>query len=211
MKIIKFGHCCFLFEESNLRIITDPSIFSTGQNDAKNIDVILITHKDRDHLEMNSLKSILKNNPKAKIVTIKSVGEVLDKENIPYAVVGHNQSTTEKGVLIEGLGEKHAVMHPSFSQHDNSGYFVANKLFFPGDAFTNPGKSVEILALPVVAPWLKISEAIDYALELKPKICFGMHDGISKLTGFAERFLPPLLTPKGIKFVGLELHKEYIF
>ena len=216
MKLTKFGHCCFLVDtstslgtsESGARIITDPAGFSTGQNSAKNIDLILITHKDRDHLEINSLKTILQNNPNAKIITNKSVGEILAKENIPYTILEQGQSATEKGVLIEGFGEKHAMMHPSIPQWQNTGYFIANKLFYPGDAFTNPGKPVEILALPVVAPWLKISESIDYALELKPRICFGVHDGISKLSGFAERFLPPILEPKGIKFVAVPIDQE---
>lgn len=211
MKITKFGHCCFLIEERGLRIITDPAMFSEGQNQAKNIDVVLITHKDMDHLEMNSLKTILRNNPQAKIITIKSVGEVLDKENILYDLVGDGQSATEKGILIEGFGVKHALMHASIPQHDNTGYFINNKLFFPGDAFANPHKPVEILALPVVAPWLKISESIDYALELKPKFCFGIHDGISKLSGFADRFLPQILGPQGVKFVPLEIDKATNF
>lgn len=219
MKITKFGHCCFLIDtstslstrESGLRIITDPAMFSEGQNQAKNIDVILITHKDRDHLEVNSLKRILENNPQAKIITIQDVGQILAKENISYAIVGDGQSIAVKEILIEGFGTKHAVMHASIPQQDNTGYFIANKLFFPGDAFTNPGRPVDILALPVVAPWLKISEAIDYAMELKPKFCFGMHDGISTISGFAERFLTPILEPQGIKFVALEIGKEKDF
>ncbi len=211
MKITKFGHCCLLVEENGARILTDPGIYSTSQNDAKNIDVVLITHEHPDHLHIDSLKTVLKNNPQAKVITNKSVGALLDKEGIAYSTLEGGQSENEKGVLIEGFGDKHAVMHPSIPQSQNTGYFIANRLFYPGDALTNPGKEVEILALPVAGPWLKLSEAVDYALELKPRISFPVHEGILKSPGSTHRIPPQILEPKGIKFTVLEIDKEYEF
>ena len=111
MKITKFGHCCLLIEEQALRILTDPGSYSTGQETAKNIDVILITHEHQDHLHIDSLKNVLKNNPQAKVITNKGVAILLDKEKIEYSLVEDTQSITEKNVLIEGFGQKHAVMY----------------------------------------------------------------------------------------------------
>ncbi|MCX6731840.1 MAG: hypothetical protein NTX55_02540, partial [Candidatus Parcubacteria bacterium] len=90
-------------------------------------------------------------------------------------------------------------------------YFIANRLFYPGDAFTNPRKQVEILALPVAGPWTRLLDAIDYALEIKPKTCFPVHDGILKSPGTTNRIPPQVLGPKGIKFNILEIDKEYEF
>lgn len=205
MIITKFGHCCLLIQKNGLRIITDPGTYSTSQNDAKNIDVILITHEHADHYHIDSVKTILENNPQAKIITNSAVGALLQKEHIAYTVLEANQKTREKGIEIEGIGNVHAVIYPSLPIVQNTGYFIANKLFYPGDAFTNPMKPVEILAVPIAGPWMRMSEGIDYAKELKPKVCFPVHDGILKVPGLVHRIPPMILEPLGIKFTVPEI------
>jgi L-ascorbate metabolism protein UlaG (beta-lactamase superfamily) len=214
VKITKFGHCCLLIEENGVRILTDPGDYSTQQNEVKNIDFVLITHEHNDHLHSNSLKKLLKNNPQAKIITNKSVGVLLKKEGIIFGVVENGQNFNANGILIEGFGKDHALIHSSIPLIQNTGYFIANRLFYPGDAFYNPGKQVEILALPVAAPWMKSSEAIDYVFQIKPKICFPVHDGILNLNPPGSPYLrvaSKLIESKGINFVVLEINKEYEF
>lgn len=211
MEITKFGHCCLLIKEGRLTILTDPGNYSDGQNSVTGIDLVLITHEHQDHLHIDSLKAVLKNNPRAKIITNKSVGALLGKEGIVFEIVEDGQSLTEKGILIEGVGKDHALMHTSIPPIQNTGYFIANRFFYPGDAFTNPKKPVEILALPVAGPWMRLLEAIDYALELKPKICFPVHEGILKLPGSTHRIPPQVLEPKKITFTVLEIGREYQF
>lgn len=209
MKITKFGHCCLLVEEAGLRILTDPGVYSTAQNGVKNIDLVLITHEHQDHLHVESLKIVLQNNPEAKVITNTAVSKILEKEGITFTILEDGQDLTERGVLFEGFGKLHALMHSSLTPVQNTGYFIAGRLFYPGDALTNPHKKVEILALPVSGPWLKLSEAIDYALELKPQVCFAVHDGILKDTGLAERLATPIFEKDGIKMVTLESPKEF--
>lgn len=38
-------------------------------------------------------------------------------------------------------------MHKTLDPVQNTGYFINDKLFYPGDALTNPNKEIEILAL----------------------------------------------------------------
>lgn len=211
MKITKFGHCCLLIEENEVRILTDPGTYSTKQSEIKNIDIVLITHEHADHFHIDSLKAILKNNHQAEIITNKSVGTLLEKENIAFGIVENDQNSDANGVLIEGFGKDHALMHTSIPPIQNTGYFIANKLFYPGDAFTNPRKQVEVLALPVAGPWMKLLEAIDYAVEIKPKICFPVHEGILKQPGSTHRIPLQVLEQKGIKFLVLEIDKEREF
>lgn len=211
MKITKFGHCCLLIEENGVRILTDPGTYSTQQSEVKNIDFVLITHEHADHFHIDSLKALLKNNPQAKVITNKSVGALLEKDGIAFSVVENGQNSDANGVLIEGFGESHALMHTSIPPIQNTGYFIANKLFYPGDAFTNPGKQVEVLALPVAGPWMRLLEAIDYALLIKPKTCFPVHEGILKQPGSTHVIPSKVLEPKGIKFVILEIDKEHEF
>jgi L-ascorbate metabolism protein UlaG (beta-lactamase superfamily) len=211
MKITKFGHCCLLIEENRARILTDPGIYSEKQNEITKIDIVLITHEHSDHFHVESIKEILKSNPKVKIITNTAVGKLLDKENINYQILENGNSLIENGVNLEAFGGKHALIYKALEPVQNTGYFINNKLFYSGDALTNPNKPVEILALPVAGPWIKLSEAIDYALALKPKLCFPVHDGILISFGSAHSIPQSVLPKSNIKFEILELNKKYEF
>ncbi|KKU68204.1 MAG: putative Zn-dependent hydrolase of beta-lactamase fold protein [Parcubacteria group bacterium GW2011_GWA2_47_16] len=180
--------------------MTDPGAWSTRQNEEKNIDYVFITHEHQDHFHLESLKTVLKNNPKAKIVTNASVGKLLDVEKIPHEILEHGGAKEFSSVYVEGHGEKHEIIYKSFGQVVNTGYFFQKRFFYPGDAFHNPKKPVEILALPVAGPWMKISDAIDYAKLLKPKVCFPIHDGMLKFNQVTRMIPQKFLPPEGIEF-----------
>ena len=211
MKITKFGHCCLLIEENGLRILTDPGTYSTDQNDVDVVDIVLITHEHHDHLHMESLKTILKNNPNAKVITNKTVGAILEEERISFEILEHGEHITIGGVLIEGFGKKHAVIYSSMPQTQNTGYFIGKKLFYPGDAYTDPQKHIDVLALPVAGPWVKLEDAIDYVITIKPDACFPVHDGNLKSPGAAHRIPEQVLEKKKIRFSVLEIKKKYQF
>lgn len=204
MRITKFGHCCLLIEVDGLRILTDPGNLSDGQNAAMNIDVVLITHEHADHFHAESVQAVLRNNPQAIVITNSAVGELLKKLGVAFECVEHGDRTEKKGVEIEGFGTEHAAFHASIPNVRNTGYLVANALFFPGDALTVPSKSVKILALPVAGPWMKFSEAVDYAVATKAKTCFPVHEGIMKSPGFIIQRMGTVLESLGIGFTPLD-------
>jgi L-ascorbate metabolism protein UlaG (beta-lactamase superfamily) len=207
MKITKLGHCCLVIKEGNCTILTDPGAFTTGQNDVTGIDVVLITHEHQDHLHVESLKKVLEHNPNAKVITNGSVKKILDKENIASELVTHGQETSINDVTIAGFGEKHAEIYKTIPPVENTGYFISSRLFYPGDALYNPGQPVDILALPIAGPWLKVSEVIDYARAVNPKKAFPVHDGMLNSFGaFLPRMLGGLL--KDVGFMVLELNRE---
>lgn len=209
MKITKLGHCCLVIEIRGVRFLTDPGNYTTLQNEAKNIDAIVISHEHSDHLHVESVKTILQNNPKAVIISNSSVGKILEKENITYTKLADGESMDFKGVVVSGHGLKHAPIYRDYEQVENTGYFFDNKLFYPGDALHNPGKPVDILAFPVAGPWVKISEAVDYVLEVKPRIAFPVHDAnLVNQKGITVRLPNIFLPPAGINFVVLEINKE---
>lgn len=189
----------------------DPGAYSTAQNSVKNIDIVLITHEHQDHLSMESLRTVMKNNPGVKVITNASVGEILGKENIPFEILGDHQNMIVQGVAIEGFGEKHALIHDSLPRIADTGYMIAGRFFYPGDAWHEPSRKVEILALPIVAPWMKLADALEYAQSIVPKVCFPVHDAFLKQPHpfyfLPEKFLPT----KGIEFRIFEEQKEYQF
>jgi L-ascorbate metabolism protein UlaG (beta-lactamase superfamily) len=48
----------------------------------------------------------------------------------------------------------------------------------PGDALFIPPEPVDVLALPAAAPWLKISEAVEYLRAVKPSRAIPIHQGV---------------------------------
>lgn len=180
MKITKLGHCCLVIDHKGKKIMTDPGNYTVEQQiEITDLDFILYTHEHADHFHLESLKKIIEKNPEVKIYANTSVGDLLEKENIPYTLVQHKDVLTlGDEIVLEGIGEKHALIHSSVPISDNTGYMIDKRLFYPGDALTNPDREIEILALPAAAPWVKISEVIDYALMLKPKKAFPVHDAV---------------------------------
>jgi L-ascorbate metabolism protein UlaG (beta-lactamase superfamily) len=209
MKITKLGHCCLVVEVRGVRFLTDPGNYTTAQDTVMGIDFVVISHEHTDHLHVESVKKILANNPKAKIITNGAVGKILEKEAIPFIKVAHGETFDAGGVQIAGHGLAHAPIYLDYEQVENTGYMFDNKLFYPGDAFYKPDAPVDILAFPVTGPWCTIAEGLDYAIAVKPRMAFGVHDGnLIRTVGITKR-LPELFLPKyNINFVMLELGKE---
>lgn len=205
MKITKLGHCCLLIETKGKKVLTDPGAWSTLQNDVTGVDIVLITHEHPDHLHVDSLKQVLVNNPQAKVITNTSVGKLLTEARIAFEILEEGQVGTIDSIFIEGFGNKHEEVYHEFGQVQNTGYFIENTFFYPGDAFTNPGKPVDILAAPIVAPWTTFKTAIDYIREIKPRVCFPVHDGMLQKDkpGPIYRLPPLILEKEGIEFVTL--------
>jgi L-ascorbate metabolism protein UlaG (beta-lactamase superfamily) len=210
MNIKKLGHCCFVVEVDGKRIMTDPSNFNYGGDSVleRNISLILITHEHADHLHIDTLKEILKNNTDAIVISNTSVGKLLTEVGINFTKVEDGESYNFGNTLIKGFGDKHAQIYEDYGQVQNTGYMI-NSLCYPGDSFNLPNTKVDILALPVLGPWMKMKDAIDYAKELKPRVVFPVHDAPLKpfatfIYGIPEHFLSKV----GITFKKLELGKE---
>ena len=208
LTITKIGHCCLLIKTTAphpLTILTDPGCFSVNQNTITGIDLILITHEHGDHLHVDSLKQVLANNPQAKVITNSAVGKQLDEQGIAYTLLEGTSATEISGVSIAAHDAKHVEIFEDFGQVQNTGYFIADTLFYPGDAYCIPGKPVEVLALPVGGPWCKVLDAIRYALAVKPKKAFPVHDGQLQpdRIGGNHRVPNEILTKNGIEFVAM--------
>jgi L-ascorbate metabolism protein UlaG (beta-lactamase superfamily) len=208
MKIKKLGHCCLVIDINGTRILTDPGSFSTGQDEEKNISAVLITHEHQDHLHIDSIKAILKNNPDVIIITNTAVGKILESEGIKYTKVENEESYNLNGIKINGFGTIHAEIYGDYGRVQNTGYTV-NEFCIPGDAFEMPHEKVEILALPVAGPWMRVKDAIDYAKALKPRVVFPVHDAIlAPVAAFVPKMLEHFLSESGIKTKAMELGKE---
>jgi L-ascorbate metabolism protein UlaG (beta-lactamase superfamily) len=176
-------------EVDGKRIMTDPGSYTTAQLGEKNIDIILITHEHGDHVHVESLKKVLENNPGCKIVTNSSVKKILDEENISAEILEDGE--LDHGVKLYAETCEHVDIYDTVPVVQNTGYMIAEKLFYPGDAWLVPKKSVEVLALPCGGPWWKVRDAVEYAKAVRPKIFFNIHDAMLKPTEHSMNYMLP--------------------
>ncbi|CAM5664756.1 MULTISPECIES: MBL fold metallo-hydrolase [Streptomyces] len=179
MKLTKKSHACVRLEKEGQTLVIDPGGFSE-EDAALGADAILVTHEHPDHFDEFRLRAAMENNPAAHIWTLKSVADQVEAA-FPGRVhtVGHGDTFTAAGFDVQVHGELHAVIHPDIPRITNVGYLIdGGKVFHPGDALTVPGQAVETLLVPVMAPWNKISEVIDYVREVGPRRAYDVHDAL---------------------------------
>jgi len=185
--------------------MTDPGTYTIEtQEKVTGLDAIVITHEHQDHFHSDSVKALLAKNPDAVVVTNAAVGKLLQDQGIEHVQVGDGGSTEVKGIKIEGFGKEHAIVYADMGKCENTGYFIADRFYFPGDNFYAPGKNVDVLALPVAGPWMKMSEMVDFAKTIKARTAFGVHDAmiVPSFRGFVGMALK-MFVPE-TQYVALE-------
>jgi L-ascorbate metabolism protein UlaG (beta-lactamase superfamily) len=182
-------------EEGKARILLDPGVYSEGFEDLTDLDAVLITHQHHDHTAPENIKSLQEKNPDLAVYADERAAKVLDAAGVGARVAHEGDEFEVEGVSVAVRGRDHAVIHPDIPRITNVGYLVAGRFFYPGDSFTEPGGVVDVLAVPAGAPWLKISEAIDYMLAVKPKVAIPVHDAVLAMpqmnAGLLKRFAGP--------------------
>ncbi|MEV3947715.1 MBL fold metallo-hydrolase [Streptomyces halstedii] len=176
--LIKKAHSCVRLERDGRALVIDPGGFSEADA-AVGADAILVTHEHPDHFDEGRLRAGLESNPAAQVWTLRSVAEQLSAA-FPGRVhtVGHGDTFSAAGFDVQVHGELHAVIHPDIPRITNVGFLVDGSVFHPGDALTVPDRPVDTLMLPVMAPWNKISEVIDYVREVAPRRAIDVHDAL---------------------------------
>ncbi|MFJ2921004.1 MBL fold metallo-hydrolase [Streptomyces sp. NPDC087307] len=178
LTLTKKTHSCIRLEKEGRTLVIDPGGFSE-QDATLGAEALLVTHEHPDHFDEGRLRAALEADPAAEIWTLRSVADRLSTA-FPGRVhtVGHGDAFTAAGFDVQVHGELHAVIHPDIPRITNIGFLVDGSVFHPGDALTVPDRPVDTLMLPVMAPWNKISEVIDYVREVGPRRAIDIHDAL---------------------------------
>lgn len=185
MRVTKFEHAALVVDESGRLLVIDPGSFTRPLDDLVGVDAIVVTHEHPDHWTPARLSALLAANPAARVFGPAGVVSALAAEGIPATAVVDGETVEAGRFTLLFAGSRHAVIHPSIPVIDNTGVLVNDSLFYPGDAFTVPAFPVSVLATPVGAPWLKISEVMDYVTAVTPKTTFPVHEQTLSPAGFA--------------------------
>lgn len=203
MKLTKYEHACFVVERDDQSLIVDPGGYTTNLAIPDNVVAVVITHEHADHLDANNLDAIIDKNPTAVIIGHQDVVSKTNLQNTKSVVANEG---IKIGVFeLEFFGGEHAVIDPSIPVIANLGLMINNLIYYPGDSFTTPELPVKVLALPVSAPWMKMSEAVAYLQEVKPELAFPTHDAILSDAGksLPDKMIPALTSLSGISYKRL--------
>jgi L-ascorbate metabolism protein UlaG (beta-lactamase superfamily) len=196
MRLQKFGHSCLLVTEGRARMLIDPGTLSSGFEELEGLTAVLYTHQHADHLDPERLRGLLVRNPGVRVVSDEGTAEPLGEAGAEAEVVHDGDELEIGGLGVRVVGRDHAVIHPDIPVIPNVGYLVGGRLLHPGDAFTVPGQPVEVLAVPAGAPWMKLSEAVEYLREVRPKVAVPVHEMLLSAVGISlsQRLLDQLGT-----------------
>jgi L-ascorbate metabolism protein UlaG (beta-lactamase superfamily) len=203
MKLTKYEHACFTVEHDDALLVIDPGNLTTDLIPPQNVVGVVITHGHADHFDPELLASIIDKNPDALIVTNVEVASSI--EAFQTKIV-HPGDHLELGPFrLQFFGGQHARIHDSIPPNANIAVLINDLVYYPGDSFTLPGTSVDTLAIPVSAPWMKLSEAIDFLSIIKPRQAFPTHDAILSNPGkdIADRLLSSAAQSQGIAYTRL--------
>jgi len=187
MRITHLGHACLLVQTGGQRILIDPGGFSPGIAGVTGLDAILVTHQHPDHVDLQRLPALLGANPKARLYAEPEAAAVLAGAGIGAEQTAAGQVLTFGPVQLTPVGDRHALINEALLRVGNLGVVLRSpgepSLFHPGDAYDGEPGQVDILALPLNAPWTASRHTVAFAQRISPRFCVPIHDALLSAVG----------------------------
>jgi L-ascorbate metabolism protein UlaG (beta-lactamase superfamily) len=207
MKISKYIHSCLLFEQDGYQLLVDPGKFSFAEGlvtpeDFAKVNTVVITHIHPDHFDPDNLEKIIELS-KATVYTTDEVAKELNKKGIPSILLAEKEYQIGPFHLAV-IAVKHQPLLDSLIPK-MFGFILNGKILHPVDSFADgllKYQGMELLILPVTAPFTKELEIAAFADQLKPKHILPVHDGYVKEFFIKQRYkvFEEHFKQSGIKF-----------
>jgi len=206
MEITKHGHSCVRIDDGDRALVIDPGSFSDVDAALDGASAVLVTHEHGDHLDGDKLRTALRADSALRVWGPASALAALGAVGDQAVAVGASASFDAAGFSVRTFGGQHALIHPLMPIVANVGYVINGVVAHPGDSLVVPPVPVEVLLLPAVAPWSKMSEVLDYAVAVRAPRNYPIHDAIVNdlYRGVLHRNAAQVIGPFGLEVADWE-------
>lgn len=197
--IYPVSHATALINWGEEVIYTDPVGGAKAFAGLDEPEIILITDIHNDHLSVETLLAIVKDN--TVIVAPKAVAYLLPEKLLAKTVVlANGEKTTQKGFTVEAIPMYNLPEDPkSFhTKGRGNGYVVeksGKRVYVAGDTSGTPEmralKNIDIALVPMNLPYtMSVEEAASAVLDFAPKAVYPYHyrgtNGLSDVQKFKD-------------------------
>jgi L-ascorbate metabolism protein UlaG (beta-lactamase superfamily) len=192
LEITFIGHGTLMLAYNGKVIHVDPYSKLADYSSLPKADIILVTHHHGDHLDLNAIEKIRKQNT---AILVNKIGSEQLKNG---TVMNNGDVKTVEGIKIEAVPAYNIVhkrdnSEPFHPKGTCNGYIINfgdKKIYIAGDTENIPEmkslKRIDVAFLPMNLPYTMTPEMVaDAAKSFKPKILYPYHFGetdLSKLT-----------------------------
>lgn len=181
MKLTHHGHSCIELDAGGVRVLFDPGTFSSF-DDVKGVDAFVVTHQHPDHLDPDAIDSLRAENPDAVWFAEPQTAQLLADKGVEATATKAGERYDVAGVTLEGVGSTHAEIHPYIPRVGNVGIVVSApgepRVFHPGDSLEGRPENIDLLCVPLAAPWSAVKETIAFVRAVAPQHVVPIHDQI---------------------------------
>ena len=181
------GHGTLMFKFNDLVIHIDPVSREADYTSLPDADLILVTHEHGDHLDMNAIQKILKEDTKV-VMTERCMEQLEDFKAI---VMKNGDKQTMHGIGIQAI-PAYNIKHmrsggnPYHPKGVGNGYILSlgdKHVLIGGDTenipeYGNLDTEIDVAFLPMNLPYTMTPEMVaDAAQALQPEILYPYHFG----------------------------------
>ena len=193
MHIAKYIHSCLLFTHEGEKLLFDPGVYTFIEGRVtpetfRDVTTVVITHTHADHLDLAALKQILALSG-ARVIGNGEVAATLQEHGIEVTVVEEGPLTAGAFSLVAIPTPHEPILAPTVPHH--TAFLVNERVLNCADSFAAPllpYAGVEVLVLPVMAPFLTEVGVFDFVRRMHPPHVIPVHDGYAKPFFIAQRY-----------------------
>ena len=181
MRITSLGHACVLIESDDVRILVDPGNYTPSFEEERGVDAVFVTHQHGDHMAIDRIPRLMAFNPQATLYAEPEASAQLVDAGLECRPLEVDAAVEVGDVTLRVVGGRHAIIHQDLGCIGNVGLVVEHdgrRFFHPGDSYEVAPEGIDLLAVPLMAPWATLGETADFLRAVKAPRWIPIHDAL---------------------------------